>query len=855
MRSAMSVRVALAAMALLGAVSTRPSAQTQSAAGQPIFRSGVDLITIDVVVVDGDGRQVPALNADDFAVEVDGKPRAVLSVQYFEGAAPLVPGSSEPEAAARGGAPSEDPNANQIVLAIDVGSTSPGSREQVLAAANAVMDRLPPADRVATVALPLRMGEFTFTTNRQASRQALQGLTGWSPRLGTQLPFGIVEALGMDRREGGWEAAVSRVCSRGDEFVRLACRADLEAQARVLVSEASARASTTTTSLEVLLRSLARIEGPKTMLFFSEELPTDGARVEVERVARAAAAARTRIHVMHAQPGTQDVSNMYPRFEPVKERQRQLEGLELVSDWTGGDLFALGTSREIATRLASELSGRYLLMVETMPTDRDGKPHAIRVRTPAHRLTVRARREFVADNLRTYSAPSVPPEPDREAPGGAPVGPTMPTPAGAAEAGPTSPPGPLPAPATTRGSELPAATARGSVFVSIDPLHPDRKSGETIDILNTLRAALAARGYSSAPSAAAATVRVEVTGQRILGAGRTALPTQNRGGSAPVALIRVTVSDGERITELRGRNQGDLDITRSAADETARLVERWTAEAPGPPTVPPAPPAPPPASLTPPQELLPRMRAYVGEYEKVLAGIVAEEHYVQTYSQRIAAYPVPPRISRRELRSEMGFAWFPTPGTWFGFRDVVEADGKPVKDRQQRLEQLFVDRKFPSAEQLERVAASSARFNLGPARRNFNVPTLALLVASPANQGRFAFELRGYDVIDGVRVALIAFSETGSPTLITRDGHDWRSRGLLWVEPDAGRIWRTDIQLSDRDIEMRQTTWFTRDERLDLMVPSRMRELYDYLERSDEYVEAVADYSNVRRFRVETIGD
>jgi len=193
-----------------------------------------------------------------------------------------------------GGAPSEDPNANQIVLAIDVGSTSPGSREQVLAAANAVMDRLPPADRVATVALPLRMGEFTFTTNRQASRQALQGLTGWSPRLGTQLPFGIVEALGMDRREGGWEAAVSRVCSRGDEFVRLACRADLEAQARVLVSEASARASTTTTSLEVLLRSLARIEGPKTMLFFSEELPTDGARVEVERVARALSASAAR---------------------------------------------------------------------------------------------------------------------------------------------------------------------------------------------------------------------------------------------------------------------------------------------------------------------------------------------------------------------------------------------------------------------------------------------------------------------------------------------------------------------------------------------------------------------------------
>ena len=326
-----------------------------------------------------------------------------------------MPGSREANPAEGAGTAAPDPNANQIVLAIDVGSTSPGSREQVLAAANAVLDRLAPTDRVATVALPLRMTEFGFTANRQVSRQTLQEITGWSPRLGPLLPFGIVEALGVDRHEEMWEAAVSRVCNRGDEFVRLACRADLEAQARALVSESNARAATTATSLEVLLRSLARIEGPKTMLFFSEELPTDGARVEVQRVARAAAAARTRIHVMHAQPATSDVSSMYPRYEPLKERQRQLEGLELVSDWTGGDLFALGTSHEIAMRVTSELSGRYLLMVETAPTDRDGKPHEIRVRTPGHRVTVRARREFVADNLRTCTRrrPQRPPRPRR----------------------------------------------------------------------------------------------------------------------------------------------------------------------------------------------------------------------------------------------------------------------------------------------------------------------------------------------------------------------------------------------------------------------------------------------------------
>jgi hypothetical protein len=103
-------------------------------------------------------------------------------------------------------------------------------------------------------------------------------------------------------------------------------------------------------------------------------------------------------------------------------------------------------------------------------------------------------------------------------------------------------------------------------------------------------------------------------------------------------------------------------------------------------------------------------------------------------------------------------------------------------------------------------------------------------------------------------VAIVAFTETASPTLITREGHDWRSRGLLWLEPASGRIRRTDLQLSDRDMEVRMTTWFGLDERLNLLVPVRMREMYDYPERLDAYVEATAEYTNVRRFRVQTSG-
>ena len=605
-----------------------------------------------------------------------------------------------------------------------------------------------------------------------------------------------------------------------------------------------------------MLRALARVEGPKTVLYFSEELATDGARVEMARVARAAASARTQIHVMHPQPPTSDAGYTSIRYEAQKERQRQIEGLEIVADWTGGDVFELGPEREVAARLIAELAGRYLLLVETGPGDRDGKPHQIKVRVPNHRVTVRARREFVTDNVRTLATPSVTlPDPAIGVPAISTMGSSGPVmaPPVVTTAAPAVPEASA-APLTPAASSASTPARRASFAVTIDPLHGDRKSELTTEVQLELTAAVAARGFVVAESPTSAAIHVELAGQRVLGAGRTALPSQNRFGSDAVFLIRATVRAGRNITEIRGRNQTNRDVVRSAAHETARLLEHWLGESEADVTEPLA-RAQPPASAVPPQELLPRLRAYVGAYEATLAGIVAEERYVQTYSQRVNPYPAPARLLRRDLRSEMGFAWFPTPGTWFGFRDVLEADGAPVRDRQQRLEQLFVSRTFPSAEQLGRVAASSARFNIGPARRNFNVPTMTLLVASPANQGRFSFELRGYDVVNGARVALIAFSETGSPTLITRDGRDWPSRGMLWVEPESGRIWRTDLQLSDRDIEMRHTTWFARDARLNQMVPVRMREIYDYLERADEYVEALADYTNVRRFKAEAVGE
>lgn len=54
----------------------------QSATKPPVFRTGVELLTVDVTVVDADGRQVTDLSPAEFSVEIEGDPRAVVSADY-----------------------------------------------------------------------------------------------------------------------------------------------------------------------------------------------------------------------------------------------------------------------------------------------------------------------------------------------------------------------------------------------------------------------------------------------------------------------------------------------------------------------------------------------------------------------------------------------------------------------------------------------------------------------------------------------------------------------------------------------------------------------------------------------------
>jgi len=194
----------------------------------------------------------------------------------------------------------------------------------------------------------------------------------------------------------------------------------------------------------------------------------------------------------------------------------------------------------------------------------------------------------------------------------------------------------------------------------------------------------------------------------------------------------------------------------------------------------------------------------------------------------------------------LSLAWFPDVPGWFGFRDVIEVDGKPVKDRDRRLARLFLEK--PTGKLLKQALQEAARYNLGTIRRNFNVPMVTLQFLDKDLSARFRFEDGGRGRVGHRDAQIVRFQEIVRPSIILADEVDALAVGRYWIEPDTGRILKTELVIGDRNGDIRISTWYRPDDRLGIWVPAKMTERYDYIKRLYDSIQCEASYTNFRRF-------
>jgi len=375
-------------------------------ARQPTFRSGIDLVTVDAAVLDGDGRPVPGLRAEDFRIEVDGRPRRIVSAQFVDLAGPIDP--PQPSAAhfsSNAGAG----DGRIVVIAVDETHIRRLEGRRSLDAASRFIDVLPATDRVGVIALTTETA-FTLTRDRVALHKRLASMLGRGD-LSTGQPFnlGISEALEIaDGGRARLADAVLRECGRSlAEYVNTARAADdlssardscpeqLEQQSRGVAQQAHAQARTALAALEALIARLKDLPGPKTIVLLSEGMIVDPRRIDLSRLAASAQAARVTIYSLLLDIPLFDATQERVSPSPDRDRQVREDGVDRVAGAARGAVFRqVGSDAAPLARIARELSGHYLLAFEASDGDRDARAHRIRVTMAGARQLVRARTHF-----------------------------------------------------------------------------------------------------------------------------------------------------------------------------------------------------------------------------------------------------------------------------------------------------------------------------------------------------------------------------------------------------------------------------------------------------------------------------
>jgi len=235
--------------------------------------------------------------------------------------------------------------------------------------------------------------------------------------------------------------------------------------------------------------------------------------------------------------------------------------------------------------------------------------------------------------------------------------------------------------------------------------------------------------------------------------------------------------------------------------------------------------------------LMQRVGDYVHGFIDRFCNVVAEERYE------------PDRVRRGNGRLRSDFLLVQKPGNerqFLTFRDVVEVNGKALRNREETLAKLFQQPAESVIAQANAITAHSADYMFPGSD-----PLLVMVFLQPEYQPRFTFVRDDIEQRFGADIRRVHFEETTSPTMLRQEGdRDLPTRGTIWVSERTGKVVKTELRLGSDPTTTMITTLFGRDEPLGIDVPAVLEQTY--YASPGEVVKGIARYSNFRRFSVST---